>query len=151
MKEQTRINDLLYELVDLDHFEATMGLNFDDRDKRNVLKVELVNKMHWEAISWKQKAREKWIREGDKNSKFFHCLANHRRRANYVESFVVNNKIITGNEALQEAAKSHFQSLYTENVCDMPKLDHICFDKIGESERLLYWKLNSPRRRFFPA
>lgn len=53
LKEETRITNLLEELADLDYTEAETGLNVDDRDKRNVLKVELGNRMHWEAISWK--------------------------------------------------------------------------------------------------
>ncbi|XP_021907740.1 protein NRDE2 homolog [Carica papaya] len=44
---------------------------------------------------------------------------------------------ITGNEALHEAAKTHFQSLYTKDVHYRPKLDHLCFDKVGEPARRL--------------
>lgn len=108
LKEEMWITDLMDELADLDHIEAEFPLNADDKDNRNLLKVELTNKIHLEAISWKQKAREKWIQEGDKNSKFFHCLASHHRRANYVENLLVNGDFITGNEALQEAVKKHF-------------------------------------------
>lgn len=136
LKEEERVSDLLNELADLDYNEAEGGLDSDGKEKRNKLRVELANRMLWEAISWKKKVREKWLMEGDKNSKYFHCLANYRRRINYVEDILVNGDSVTGNEAMREAAKKHFQLLYKEEFYNMPKIDNICFNRIGESDQV---------------
>jgi hypothetical protein len=41
--------------------------------------VELDKLILMEEICWRQKSRALWLQEGDKNSKFFHRLANSHR------------------------------------------------------------------------
>ena len=53
-----------------------------ERKVRNQLQQEL-----WEAAQayeslLRQKARSKWIKEGDCNSRYFHLMINSRRRSN---------------------------------------------------------------------
>jgi len=49
------------EIDDLDRKKEHSLLSIDERDTRKNMKLMLSNKLHMEAISWKQKAREKWI------------------------------------------------------------------------------------------
>lgn len=89
------------------------------------------------SISWKRKSREKLLKEGNKNTKFFHYLANHRRRSNYVEKLCLDGDIISGNEELREIAKVFNQNLYTEDFSLRPKLDSLYFDTIDNANRKL--------------
>lgn len=112
-KEEEGISDILIEIDDLDRKEENLLLFTEDREKKN-MKLMLSNKLHMEAISWKQIVRKKWIKDGDRYSKYFHMLANHRRRINYVEELTIGNNKIKENEAFRKGAKDHFQNLYSE-------------------------------------
>ncbi|RVX04070.1 hypothetical protein CK203_015497 [Vitis vinifera] len=43
-----------------------------------------------EEISWRQKSRETWLKEGNKNTGFFHKMTNSNRRRNCLKKIKVN-------------------------------------------------------------
>jgi hypothetical protein len=51
---------------------------------------ELERLLLCEEVSWRQKSRALWLREGDKNTKLLHRVANSNRRNNTVEALLVN-------------------------------------------------------------
>lgn len=57
-------------------------------------KIYLASKLHIEEILWRQEARWRWIKEGDKNAKFFLCMANHGRRINYMKEMKRSNQLV---------------------------------------------------------
>ena len=64
--------------------EETADRQLDDNER--VLRKKLQQEV-WEAAQThesllRQKARSKWIKEGDCNSRYFHLLINSRRRSN---------------------------------------------------------------------
>ena len=76
---------ILNDLANFDAIEQVWGLTFDLLNQRALRKRELEELILREEIYWRQKARVKWVKEGDCNSKFFHKVANGRRNRKYIK------------------------------------------------------------------
>jgi hypothetical protein len=67
-----------------------------------------------EEKMWRQRSRTSWLKEGDRNTKYFHSRASHRRRCN---SLVVlrleNGDIITEAEQIGIQFVNYYQELFT--------------------------------------
>lgn len=62
---------LLQDLEALDNMEGEGGLSTEDLACNEFIQLEWVNRMQMEEISQRLKSRVRWIREGDRNTKFF--------------------------------------------------------------------------------
>lgn len=127
MKEEACINNLLREIEALDKKEGDGVLSPDEVARRKSFRMDAANRLHMEEISWRQKVREKWLKEWDINTRYFHCLTSHRKICNYVEEMVIDNKNIKGNENMWVKAQEFFQCLYEEEKGIKPKLDGLHF------------------------
>ncbi|XP_071900933.1 uncharacterized protein [Coffea arabica] len=62
------------------------------------LKRQLKDAYHEEEQYWQQKSRIQWLREGDKNTKYFHALVQGRRRRNRLNKLQRDNGTWTEGE-----------------------------------------------------
>jgi hypothetical protein len=63
-----------------------------------------------EEISWRKKSQALWLREGDKNTKFFHRVANSKKRNNAIESLIINGSLSSEVNDI----KAHIVQFYTQ-------------------------------------
>ncbi|XP_065628779.1 uncharacterized protein LOC136067191 [Quercus suber] len=74
-------SQLLETLKSLDAKEEEFGLSDAEACERAEVRSEVEKLLSLEEISWRQKSRMLWIKEGDHNTKFFHRVANSHRRS----------------------------------------------------------------------
>ncbi|KAG9448166.1 hypothetical protein H6P81_014294 [Aristolochia fimbriata] len=109
-------NSLLEEIKKLDIEEEQQGsLLTTDGLKRDRLKEQYEIKVRQEIIHWKQRARYKWISEGDGNTKFFHGIASAHRRRNRISSITVENETIIDKEGIIRTFTDFYQDLYNDH------------------------------------
>lgn len=74
---------------------------------------ELSTALKAEEIFWRQKSRVLWLREGDRNSKFFHALVKQRRARNRITQLLdENGNVVEDEEGLVAIATSYFTQIF---------------------------------------
>ncbi|RVX11532.1 Transposon TX1 uncharacterized 149 kDa protein [Vitis vinifera] len=93
------------------------GLNPDLLSQRASRKGDLEELILREEIHWRQKAKVKWVKEGDCNSKFYHKVANGRRNRKYIKELENERGLVLKNaESITEEILHYFEKLYTNPI-----------------------------------
>jgi hypothetical protein len=122
------------ELKELDRTEEVRQLTEEERNRRRQISRELEASLLQEEISWRQKSRVRWLKEGDKCTKFFHRVANANRRNNAIESLVVNGIPTSDPTIVSNHVVNFYDSLFTEPLSWRPRLDNLEFDMLSSYE-----------------
>ena len=92
---------LLTELLELDMREELQILSLEDRSRRTTIKADIKHLASLEEISWRQKSKALFIKEGDNDTRFFHRLANSYRRTNQTRGVEVEGVLYEDDREVQ--------------------------------------------------
>ena len=87
-----------------------------------------------DEICWRQKSRAIWLKEGDKNSKFFHCLASSHQSTNTIGKLLIDGVSSTNQDEIRDHIARFYEHLYMEDDSRRPILDGIEFTSIPIEE-----------------
>ena len=140
---QSMILDISAKLVQIQSLSAT---------KANVtLEANLLNELngwllHNETV-WKQKSRENWLKEGDRNSRFFHLSAIIRRKRNAVDAIKGDDGTwIINKEDIKEFVVEKFHQIFTEEPILFPAdLENLITSSISPSANDSLYLIPSPK------
>jgi hypothetical protein len=123
---------LLEEIRELDSFQEER--DEEEKRKKMLLTMELERNLLCEKISWRQKSRALWLKEGDNNTKFFHRVANSNRRVNSIESLMVNGSLSSNPSEIKEHMIHFYSKLFTERSGWRPVSEGLPMHAIGEED-----------------
>jgi hypothetical protein len=85
----------------------------------NTLRREVNILIEKEEIFWRQRSRVSWLKEGDRNTKFFHACASQRKKANLITG-LRDDHGVWKNEAgaISNLAVNYFQHLFVSSDPD---------------------------------
>ncbi|KAL6336249.1 hypothetical protein AAG906_014418 [Vitis piasezkii] len=101
-------------------FEAQMG---DLEEYKNYVLME--------ETSWRQKSRETWLKKGDKNTRFFHKMANARARRNFLSKVKINGVTLNNEEDIKSGVCRAYQTLLLENQDWRQRIEDLQFHVMG--------------------
>ena len=123
------------DLRGLETVEESRILMIEEKLDKERIRGEL-EKMTLEEISWRQKSRVFCIKEGDRNTKFFHRMANSHRRFNSIDKLMVDGVMSSDQGSIAEGITQFYRRLYFENEAHPPVLDDVEFGRISEEDAL---------------
>ena len=86
-----------------------------------------------EEIHWIQKARVKWVKEGDCNSKFFHKVANGRINRKFIKVLENERGIVLNNsESITKEILLYFEKLYSGPTGESWRVEGLDWSPISE-------------------
>ncbi|XP_059436099.1 uncharacterized protein LOC132169027 [Corylus avellana] len=125
---------LLEDLRVFDEHEESMALIEEELARKAEVVRELEKCTLMEEISWRQKSRVCWLKEGDKCTKFFHSIANSNRRFNSIETLMIGDNLSSNLDEISEHIVDFYQKHFTEQHNWRPLVDGISLDSISEEE-----------------
>jgi hypothetical protein len=82
---------------------------------------ELDEILHREELMWRQTSRTTWLKEGDRNTRYFHKKATWRQRKNRIKKLKNNSGLwVDKQEEIEKLATSFFKDLYTQDTTVVP-------------------------------
>ncbi|XP_018853114.2 uncharacterized protein LOC109015083 [Juglans regia] len=107
--DERRLNS---KLKQLDTLQSANTGNLGEELRR--IQGDIDQLLKEEDTSWKQRAKPKWLKDGDRNSKFFHQCANQRRKTNTITCLKDNKgKEASSQEEIAAQFQVFFKSLFS--------------------------------------
>ncbi|XP_042942686.1 uncharacterized protein LOC122276857 [Carya illinoinensis] len=75
---------------------------------------ELDGLLEEEELKWRQRAKQRWLKDGDRNTKFFYKCATQRKQVNFIKKVASEEGVLAYNQ--EEVAKTFqffYQNLFT--------------------------------------
>uniref|UniRef100_A0A2N9FV45 Reverse transcriptase domain-containing protein n=1 Tax=Fagus sylvatica TaxID=28930 RepID=A0A2N9FV45_FAGSY len=112
----------------------------------NSIQVELNGWLARLETVWRQKSRETWLKEGDRNSRFFHLSTIIRRKHNSIDAikYDFGDWIISKSE-IKKFVVSKFIDLFTEEPISFPSgLDNLILPTISSMQNEALCNIPTP-------
>ena len=87
-----------------------------------------------EEMHWRQSSRELWLREGDKNTGFFHRMANAHRRNNSMDKIKINGRWLEEEREVREGVVNAFQQLLSEDQSWKSDIEGLQLQRLSHAE-----------------
>ena len=118
-----------WDLVESDRILSVEETELKKEAKENYKKWVLLEETHWRQLS-----REIWLREGDRNMSYFHCMANANRRNNYLDRIKIDGVCLSEEQEVREGIANAYQQMLSEDSGWQVDIGRLRLDQISHQE-----------------
>ncbi|WOL09132.1 hypothetical protein Cni_G17885 [Canna indica] len=90
---------------------STQELSTDEFLNLHACKKELDDFYDNEVVYWRQRAKLRWMKEGDQNSRFYHQWASLKKKQNWIHQIHINAGIISSSNDIARAFRTFYIQL----------------------------------------
>ena len=127
--------ELLDKIEMFDKISEVCGLSENDRMEKLDLELTLKKLVDEENIKVKQRARDKFILDGDENSRYFHLLAKCKRRKLKIMTLTHEDRIAHDDDEINHLATSFYQNLFGHSQESSMNLNHLDMKMLDDNDR----------------
>jgi hypothetical protein len=109
---QERKKEIMNILEQLDKKAECTMLSPHELDVKHCLNVRLMQLLREEEIKWYQRSKSNKLLQGDSNTKYFHLVANGKRRKSHIFQLEDGDRIIRGEEPLKSYIMDCYKNLF---------------------------------------
>ena len=109
-KIETNKEDALRRVSFWDDREKERGLALEEVEEHAKARADFKTWALMEEIYWRQNSRETWLKEGDRNTDFFHRMANAHRRRNCLNNISINGRKLVKEADIKDGLVNAFQN-----------------------------------------
>lgn len=104
------------------------GRSEESSKEEGIIIGKLEERRKQEEILWRQKSRIKWLREGERNTKFFHqAMIQHRQRNMILSIKNENGERIVEQEGIEKVLMEYHKEILTEPQVDRSEaIEKVC-------------------------
>ncbi|KAJ9564376.1 hypothetical protein OSB04_000342 [Centaurea solstitialis] len=136
IEQNKDIDSLKQKISSIDLLAEVGGIDDGLAAERANLMAKLGDLTSAKACDLKQKAKSKWISDGDENSRYFHGVVNNKLKKSRIHGLNINGSWVTEPDKIKEATRDFFEKKFKEDYPVRPTISSSFFKKISDSQRL---------------
>jgi hypothetical protein len=125
---------LLDKMDVLDKKEEHTPLNVQEKEMQVEMHKRIKKLLRDEEIKWRQRAKEKDLKEGDGNTKYFHLKASGRKKKNHISVLHRNREEIMGDVDLIKHVTEFYKQLFGPSLFTSLRMDGVVCNQLSEED-----------------
>jgi hypothetical protein len=114
-----------------------MGISDSESLEKLEMEWNLKNMMAEEGCKRKQTARERFINEGDENTRYFHLIAKGRRRRVKILSLVHEDVTVVDDNGINKVATAFYKEIFGPSASSNINMANLHMNKLNDEDQAL--------------